>query len=204
MKTPTSQKIVSYLQDHPPVTAMELGNALLLSGSDIRYHLGLLLKAGTVTRMIKYTGETAGRPAYAYTLVQTGVSSGYYTLAQALLDILLVKVPPEDAEDELALLALRLVPVKPESATGAQRMQEVIRILNQMGYKAAWEARAIHPILQLRVCPYLELARQYPHLCRMDQHLLQLLTGWGCETIKLIRDDPCRVHACEFTLIKPN
>jgi predicted ArsR family transcriptional regulator len=59
----------------------------------------------------------------------------------------------------------------------AKRLNLTVEKLNQMNYHARWEAGPEGPRVLFGNCPYALILEKHPELCRMDQAMLQKLTG---------------------------
>lgn len=201
MQDLTSDRIIEFLDLHPPSNTAELSGALLLTKADIRYHLNHLEKIGLVTKSIRYNQRGAGRPGYFYALSSNDPVSGYRLLARVCMGILFnekVDVQPD-------IVIRRIVEeisreLTDDTSQGTQRLGAAVQYLIKLGYQATWEARPDHPILMLRNCPYLDLALDHPELCQIDKLLVEKLTGWKCEQKQRIRDDIHTIAACRFSL----
>ena len=202
MQDLTSDRIIDYLNNHPPSSTAELSSALLLTKADIRYHLNHLQKIGLVTRTIRNKQSGAGRPGYYYAKTFDSPISGYQLIARVCTEILFnqkVDLQPGEALAKVVDGISGSIPDIP--FVGTQRLGAAVQTLISLGYRSTWEARLEHPILLLRNCPYLDLALEQPGLCRMDHLLVEKLTGWKCELTQRIRDDIHQIPACRFSLI---
>ena len=204
MQDLTSDRIIDYLNNHPPCSTVELSSALLLTKADIRYHLKHLQKIGLVTRIIRNKQSGAGRPGYYYAKTIDSHLSGYRLIALVCTDILFNRNAELPSDEAIVEIVDRISGYIPENdLTGTQRLGAAVQNLISMGYQSTWEARPDHPILLLRNCPYLELALEQPGLCRMDHLLVEKLTGWKCDLTQRIRDDIHQIPACRFSLMTP-
>lgn len=200
MQDLTSDRIIAFLNSHPPSNVSEIAGALLLTSADIRYHLKHLLSIGLVSRTIKQIKPGAGRPSNYYAPSTHGTESGYLLLANICARIFL------DESDALAQsnidrIVNEICRNHPEEGNpGTQRLNNAVQNLIRMGYQAAWEARPDHPVMILRNCPYLELVLDQPGICEMDKLLIQKLTGWKTEAFHRIRDNARKIPDCRFVL----
>jgi predicted ArsR family transcriptional regulator len=72
-----------------------------------------------------------------------------------------------------------------EKRNPIERFNQGIEFLNAMHYHANWEARPLGPRIELRHCPYRDLAQAYPILCDLDHNLLQDIFGRQLTVIQL-------------------
>jgi predicted ArsR family transcriptional regulator len=58
-----------------------------------------------------------------------------------------------------------------------KRLVRAVARLNELHYRARWEASAAGPRVILGHCPYTAIVADYPELCRMDAFLLETRLG---------------------------
>ncbi|MBA4421413.1 MAG: hypothetical protein C0391_09725 [Anaerolinea sp.] len=202
VKLSTSQRILNYLRTHPPISSADLAGALLLTKADIRYHLSHLFRVGAVSRVIKHLHPAAGRPCYYYTSLQVGTELPYRNLARSLVACLLIDSDPVEQQQRVLRVANHMMAgFNNVSSAGSQQMQTVVQYLSSLGYKARWEARTPHPVIQLCHCPYLELAVEYPVLCQLDLQLIMGLSNLPCIQLETIKDNPRQIQYCSFQVL---
>jgi DeoR family transcriptional regulator, suf operon transcriptional repressor len=200
MNNSTADKILEYLQDHPPSSSNEISSALLLTKADIRYHLKNMLKVGIVSRRTKRLEFGAGRPGYLYTTSRADPNSGYTLLAGICANVLL-KEPANRLKSQHDIANGLADGFHDHNSIGSERLGMVVQYLTELGYQSIWEARSDHPIIYFRNCPYLDLAVNQPELCQVDLVLIEKITGWKCEQTRRIRDDFSQISTCRFSLI---
>lgn len=54
-------------------------------------------------------------------------------------------------------------------------LNKTVQRLNKLQYQACWEAYPSSSWILLRYCPYLDLAQDYPLLCKLNEYLLTTL-----------------------------
>jgi predicted ArsR family transcriptional regulator len=202
MNNSTAEKILEYLQDHPPASSTEISNALLLTKADIRYHLKNMLKVGIVSRRTKRLELGAGRPAYLYSTSTVDPNSGYTLLAGICANVLLNE-PANGLKGQHDIANGLAYGFHDHTSIGSQRLGMVVQYFTKLGYQSIWEARSDHPVIYFRNCPYLDLAVKQPDLCMVDLVLVEKLTGWKCEQTRRIRDDVSQISTCRFSLLNP-
>ena len=138
----------------------------------------------------------AGRPVQRYTLALPAARHNLGPLAAALFNLLLARTPPDqhpalvrELAAEMAASAPGRSPSPPaplprgEGGMSAPyrsltlRLANAVLRLNEMGYRARWEAHASGPRLILGHCPYAALAPGQPQLCALDAALPSALSG---------------------------
>ena len=173
----TRERILAYLQDHPPSSAEEISRYLEMTPANIRYHLDILEEMGLVDVIGERPAGGAGRPILLYSLTSYSLGDNLVPLLEAFLS----KLNGSDSRDEaLNQIAESLIQGKTgESRNRVQRFNEGVEFLNTLHYHASWEARSQGPRVELRHCPYQGLAQTHPILCQLDEKLLQLVFDSG-------------------------
>ena len=80
------------------------------------------------------------------------------------------------------------------------RLGNAVQRLNDLNYKAHWEARADSPHLLLGRCPYAPIINRHPELCEMDAHMIQILTGENFEQVEKISRTQAGPAQCRFCI----
>jgi predicted ArsR family transcriptional regulator len=180
-----------------------LSRSLNLTRADIRYHLNALLRAGHVVQMPLISHleiNPRGRPAKTYQLSASARADSLAQLAHVLLAMLQEADSPMNG---LHALADRLFPASGLNALEphlSQRLNEVIRLINQRPYQARWEAHAAGPLVFLHNCPFAAIIRQHPELCQVDRLSLENLTKMSARQTKKIDLDGPGSSVCIFKL----
>ena len=194
----TREQILSYLKHHPPSSAEEISRYLEMTKANIHYHLDILEEAGFVRVSGKRPAGGIGRPILLYSLTASSLGDNLIPLLKAMLSELnesptrkqvLTRIAAQITEGSFEMKLNRI-----------QRFNKGVEFLNKMHYHASWEARLTGPRVELRHCPYQELAQTHPILCQMDENLLQAIFGSELTLIEK-RDfeknpfSPCVFHA---------
>jgi predicted ArsR family transcriptional regulator len=178
----TREKILAYLQDHPPSSAGEISRYLEMTPANIRYHLQILTDQGYVNISNRRPTGGAGRPISLYTLTPFSQGDSLKVLLRGILSQL---ETTESREETLQQIAEKLIKDDGEKRSfRIQRFNEGIERLNAMQYHASWEARPQGPQVELRHCPYQDLAQDHPILCQLDEKFLRLIFGINLDLIQ--------------------
>lgn len=171
----TRERILKYLGEHPPASAGEISRYLEMTPANIRYHLKQLKEEGLVDVTGSRPAAGAGRPILLYSLTSAYLGENLGPLLGAFLSDL---NSAEGKEDRLRQIAEQLIGGNiSASLNRVQRFNEGVEFLNTLNYHASWEARPQGPRVELRHCPYRDLAQTNPILCHLDERLLQDLFG---------------------------
>jgi len=211
----TRQRLLDYLRAHPDATAADLARGLRLTHADVRYHLNLLLGEG-VLAVTGRRRRGRGRPGRTLRLASAVDPQRFDLLSSALLSETLSDLSPEEQESFLRRLAERLgvLPVQvekgengvkrsaqrkageggrqasvltPHPTSLAARLVTAVARLNDLGYRARWEAHAVSPRLILEHCPFSSLHNTHPELRRLDILLIETLVGEKVRRLPTIR-----------------
>lgn len=171
----TQRAILHELQQHPSITSAELARILELTPSDIRHHLADLLAEGWVVHTNDQPAKGRGRPAHRYQLGSRAKSEAISLLLQAVLNTTLLALPEDEQAAALRKVAQTLAGVTPHSPSLSISLTRTVNRLNELGYRARWEARAGAPRIFLDYSPYETLTKQIPLLQSFDAILLENL-----------------------------
>ncbi len=183
MKT-SRQKILEYIDARGAAAAPEIAAALHMTAANARYQLAALAADGVLQMVAERSAGQRGRPTQFFRRAVDVAAHGLDHLAQALLELELARLDPDQPEqlDQLAqrlaeALAQQMKQALPlaEARTLAVRLQNTVRRLAAFHYQARWEAHATGPRLIFGHCPYRAVLPQFPQLCRMDQQMLKEL-----------------------------
>jgi len=167
----TREQILTYLRDHPPSSAREISHYLNMTPANIRYHLDSLKESGLIQITGKRQGGGAGRPVLLYSLTTLSLGDHLIPLLETFLEILNGSAT---LDENLELLADHLAGFEIQKIRNqVERFNQGVQILNTMNYHASWEASPQGPRVELRHCPYRDIPKNHPILCRLDEQLLK-------------------------------
>lgn len=198
----TRQHILDYLQTHRTATAGEMSRAFSMTAANLRHHLGVLKKQGLVEVVGRNPPDGRGRPTQVYMLTRQAQARNLNSLASVLIEEFLESGTARKRQVHLRGLAGRLGGTTRGSSQGSitQRLVNAVRRLNQLGYRARWEAHADTPRVILGQCPYVAIIDKYPILCHMDAHLLEDLLDTPVEQTAKLEHNPQGPPHCIFLL----
>ena len=201
MRTTSRQRIIEYIQSKDVVTALEISRALHMTPANARHHLSILRDEGVVHVLGQRARSGRGRPYDLYCLWRPISLHNLDGLAGALLAEVYELENPEEQEEILERLALRLLPPPPtERLNLTQRLSLSVQHLNRMNYQARWEAHAQGPLIILQHCPYADIVAEHPEICRMDQLLLKNLLSLPIQQLSRLEKIPSGFRQCVFKL----
>jgi predicted ArsR family transcriptional regulator len=208
------QQIIDYLKEKKQATVGELAGAVALTPMAVRYHLNVLQKDNLITAPAVRRPAGRGRPQQMYILTEAAddlFPVDYYILIDYLLDELKSQFGEASLEALFGRIARRLAQEAPparEDQTIEERLDEVIGFLRGKGFVVDWEAEEDHYLIHAYSCPYRQIARQYGHVCLLDQQVIGgMLNTNPRRTACLTRgDSQCtyRVSAPIQLMVNPN
>lgn len=166
----TRTKILAYLNSHPRSSAVEIGRFLQMTPANIRHHLGILEGGGLVQISDQRPAGGSGRPILLYNLTSQNLGDNLQNLMGAILETL-------EGLDDSKLVLDKIIKVllknfQPESGNPISILNQAVEFLNEHHYRASWKATPEGPQIELRHCPYCEIAKTQSHLCQIDQSLV--------------------------------
>ncbi|HSR47525.1 MAG TPA: ArsR family transcriptional regulator [Anaerolineales bacterium] len=189
------QRIVEVLKRRGEASVADLSQALGLTPVTIRHHLDGLLEAQVVSEPSPRKKPGPGRPEMVYSLTHRAeefTPRNYGELCLCLLEAL--ADTPVDAHWVLTT-AGDYLPARAVHLSKTPKMDDSLAFLEARGYFPSLEPGE-RPAIILANCPYLEVARAYPHVCEFDRALIGRLVGAPVVAeASIARDDPtCRLR----------
>ncbi len=177
-------------------TADELAESLAISRNAVQQQLTALEREGLVD--VLELRSTGGRPSRAYTLTEAGLElfpRQYARIADSLLRHTQLLFGEEGLDRLLEQMASELiadVSHRLEGKKGNERLNEVVSILDELGYGAYLDddgnVRAVN-------CVFHQLAQTSSAVCRYDALILRSLLGSDFDHLACMRDGRA---ACVF------
>jgi predicted ArsR family transcriptional regulator len=165
------QKVLAYIGKTRTASSREISRALKLSAATVRYHLRVLAADGRLEIAAVRGRDARGRPEKIYSLPRSALGDNMGALSDALLAEMGSRVTVESLAERLAGETSSV------NQPLAKKLNLTVEKLNQMKYHARWEAGPEGPRILFGHCPYALILEKHPELCRMDQVMLQKLTG---------------------------
>ena len=197
----TRQRILNYLKTNQQVTAPQLAAALDKTQANIRYHLDVLQRDGHIEIVGFEPQKNAGRPTNLYMLTKESQDNALDALASALLDVTVPGSSPKQRTQHLQAIANMLIQdAQPSQKSITLKISGAVQRLEELQYKARWEAHREGPKILFAQCPYAKIIHQHPELCEMDALMISSLTGLEChQELKISRTQAGPDH-CQFAL----
>ncbi|RBQ17818.1 transcriptional regulator [Spongiactinospora rosea] len=183
-----------------PLPITEIADRLGVHTNTVRFHLDRLLESGQVERALP-AHRTAGRPPQLFRAVRGMDPAGprhYRVLAEVLADTLGAEPEPQARAVEAGRAWGRRYGGAPDPA-GRTHVQRLVALLDDLGFAPEQAGRP--PRIELRSCPFLELAADRPQIvCPVHLGLMQgAMDAWGAaETVDrldpFVTADVCVAH----------
>lgn len=197
----TRSRILQYLSLHRQATAPEISRVLNLTQANIRHHLDVLEKNGQIEIVGTLKTSQRGRPTFLYMLSKAAQNNSLDILASALLVEGLADRTPRQQQNLLENTAKQIAGTHPETNKSITiQLSKAVQRLNDLNYKAHWEAHAEAPHLFLGVCPYAQIINRHPELCQMDAAMIEHLTGRRFKQVEKISRNQGGPPYCRFVL----
>ncbi len=195
----TRERILDTLEQQHSASAHELASAFGMTAANLRHHLAVLEAEGQVVVITERPTGGRGRPEQVFALSQHAQGDNLAGLAGSLLAVLGETEVAKRPETRLRHAAQRLAGEQSERRGPASaRLVSATRRLNELGYRAGWEARPGGPQIVLGHCPYAAIIGEHPELCHMDAELLAELLGQPVEQIAKLEASPEGPPRCIF------
>ena len=199
----TRQNIIQILEQRETATAYDLSRLLKVTPSNIRHHLSILVRQGSIKVVNYRLPDSRGRPSAVYGLVIPTQKDNLDILSHLLLKKILDGSTNNQQEETLRWLVKYLVKeTQLQSLNPTKRLYAAIHILNTLNYHACWEAHADTPRIMLAHCPYLAILEDHAEICLLDAYLIEHLTGAPVVQIAKRLPTPDGRNQCIFRFAK--
>lgn len=164
---PSRARILAELAGSGPLAARELADRVGLHVNTVRVHVNALADAGLVeSETLPPQGR--GRPRVAYSATAAAGDEGFrrYRLLAEILTALVARLGPEagvQLEEIGEAWGAYLVDAPPPSVelSDAHAVERLLAMLAELGFQPRFEQEARGRRIQMRPCPFLELARSH-------------------------------------------
>jgi predicted ArsR family transcriptional regulator len=190
----TRKDILDYLANHPGAAAGDIARYLDLTPANIRYHLEILVNKNLVQVSGERKAGHAGRPILLYNLSRISLGENISHLTRSIISVL------TESRTPLRDIARSFLGDRPDwSLRGIPLWNQAVEIMDQFGYQASWKATREGPQLELKHCPYLDLAKEDSTICQIDEAILSELLQVDTVLVKKRHFGPDPYSPCIFT-----
>jgi predicted ArsR family transcriptional regulator len=201
MQPATRLRILEYLRKNQTATAHQIGTSLGMTPADIRYHLAILEESG-LAEVIDRRVEGRGRPEKIYCVSSEILGSGLAELVEAMAVAWWGRLDGRPQESAIRLAAQALLGengIDP-ALNLTRKLALLVDRLNQLHYRARWEAGAAGARVILGHCPYKKIIDRHPELCRLDRHLMESQLALTVRQVKKLEPGRDGYPRCIFVL----
>jgi predicted ArsR family transcriptional regulator len=189
LKSSSRQAILDQLLVHKSgMTVDEIITAVGISRTAVNQHLTALERRNFIQKGMPR--KTGGRPVQIYVLTQQGTNQfpkQYSWFSALLVSTLRDELGPERLDHYMFDLGMKtsasLIP-RLLGKTRAERITEIVRIMNEAGFRATEiDPEGISKLSRVECtnCVYHDLTKDYPAVCRFDIGFLSGLMGTEVE-----------------------
>lgn len=206
LASPVRRRLLELLRGDETVRDVhDLGRAVGLHSSTVRFHLETLCRAGLVTRTVQQQ-DGIGRPRTAYVAVRDTVvdmaGHGYESLARLLAADLAETGPARGARAERmgAQWAQQLIPAPAASVTTDEASMRVSELFGRLGFGPELRTVDAGREIRLHACPFRSVARDHPDVvCALHRGLLReslsrLGTSGASRLLPFVEPELCLVE----------
>jgi DeoR family transcriptional regulator, suf operon transcriptional repressor len=203
--TSTKEKILNHIKANIQMTVLELSAKLNITEMAVRRHLQVLETDGLLSSFMKK--NMTGRPSKVFHLSELGEEFFPKQYKQIGMDLLqeINRLDASIINQAIVSRQERMVNryrgrFKDKSFKG--QINELAKIQSEMGFMAEVNETDSEEVAQIRQsnCPYLEIARDFPEICRNEHKFYEeLLQTKNIEKVSsLSRGDNC----CHYVIRK--
>jgi predicted ArsR family transcriptional regulator len=201
-RTSTRNQILRTLKTNDGSTIMELAEQVGVSPVTVRHHLNSL-QADNLVRSSTGKRNSVGRPYHVFHLTEAAdelFPRQYLGLTRRLLDQIKTTLDPETVStlfEEIADEILSDYRSRLEGKSKEERIQLLSEILENEGFLVTWKENNGGYTLVEHSCPYRNLGREHPDICKLDHTLItQVLDSPVKQTSCLLHGD----QSCVYTI----
>lgn len=178
MTDDTRQQIILFLKRQGEGSIAEMSRALKLTSVTIRHHIDALRQNGLVDQPAARKKAGPGRPELVYSLTSEAdafLPRNYSELAIEMMNVLArseFRMKPAEIFRSAGMrIGQTAAGARRKSGTSSEKF--AVGFMEQRGYFPACIRDEGGLNLRLANCPYLELAKQRPAICLLDQAMIE-------------------------------
>ncbi len=201
-RTSTRGQILRAIKTNDGSTILELAEQVGVSPVTVRHHLNSL-QAESLVRSSTAKRNSVGRPYHVFHLTDAAdelFPRQYLGLTRRLLDQIKSTLEPETVAtlfEEMADEILVGYRSRLENKSQEERIGILSEILENEGFLVTWQEKDGRFTLVEHSCPYRNLGREHPDICKLDHSLItQVLDSPVQQTSCLLHGD----HSCVYTI----
>ena len=176
----TSTQILDIIREHGQSTTAKLSKEMQLTRANIRYHLNNLEEEGWISRSGTISSGSKGRQDIVFRPTHKCESRFHLSTLKMMYATLFEGKNHTEFNQNRELYVdnfMERYNILPLSGTLQQRLFALVRILNEVGYQAKWEARPEGPQISISECPYRSFILDCKRMCLVDKRLMEKILG---------------------------
>ena len=184
-----------------PLTAQNMAERFGVSANAIRRHLKELEAEGLLTYSREQRGT--GAPTFAYRLSESGERLFPTQYGAALTDVLSFVAASNGRDAVRQMFSERFrgdaerLQVELADASIEEKLEAVVRVLNQQGFMAAWTVEDDQLKLAEHNCAMRDVAEQFPEICQAEVQFLRDVLKRDIQRQSYIPDG---CNACQYSI----
>ncbi len=197
------QRVLASIGRRGTASAAQIGQALSMSAATVRHHLSILVGDGRVVATGATSKGKRGRPEILYRLSDRMAGENLALLSDIALKGWFGDMAESEREAAIQFIAEQLrqhIGTADNKLPAQKRMVALVDRLNQLHYRARWEAGAAGPRILFGNCPYAAIIQQHPELCTMDASMLAGEMSAQVEQLSKIRREVTGPSQCVFAV----
>jgi predicted ArsR family transcriptional regulator len=187
--------ILEFFDKNQSASVSDLSLALHVTRADVRYHLKQIAAEGGIERFKTIKSDQKGRPGHLYRIPPKAQPNNYLQIAKILLSLDFILQGKDDLPATLAAAMAASIPAPKQRI---RQLNQLMRFLDDHGYRASWEAFHTGPRILFRNCPYSEILQDHPEFCKMDRILLEKYLSIDFEQVQKIERETGKFPSCIF------
>jgi len=200
MEITSRQKIFDVIRKHQLVTVSEINHFLGMTPASIRHHIAVLKADGLVEKIDSRKKIGRGRPETVFAVSSVFMEDGLETLIEGIFWVWFSNLSKEEFGIKIQAIAKYLVGkgVNTTKISINKKLTMGVTHLNELHYKAQWEASHSGPLIKFGNCPYRKIINLHPELCLMDKYLVEELVGIKISQVSKLERDERGILYCSF------
>ena len=176
----TSRHILDIIRKNGNSTAALLSEEMEMTRANVRYHLKNLEKDGWIRKAGKIEHNGKGRKDVLFEPTPKCESRFNLSTLKMMYKVLFEGKSRKEFNQNREMYVENFMQtnnILPLNGSLPQRLFALVRVLNEVGYNAAWEARPEGPQITIKECPYRSFIVDCKKMCLVDKRIMEKILG---------------------------
>lgn len=176
----TSRHILDVIRKTGHSTTAQLSVEMDMTKANVRYHLNKLEKDGWIRKAGKIDHNGKGRKDIIFETTPKCESRFNLSTLKMMYKVLFEGKTREEFNQNRELFVdtfMETNNILPLSGSLPQRLFALLRVLNEVGYNAAWQAGPDGPQITIKECPYRSFIVDCKRMCLVDKRIMEKILG---------------------------